>query len=683
MQNKLKILQQEINQLKEENNKLRLNLKERETNLNIISKNEILNDLNMIQLVVDVENGDIVDASREAIDFYGYTREEFKSMSIKNINPFVSQSDINEMKEDIRKNKIKTLYLINRLKSGRLKDVKVVMCPIKINDKQYLYALISDMTDEINYFNELNRSKEKYKALFQNINDALYLFYIYEDEGGDFLKDVAGNFVDVNTEGYTRLGYTYEEMLNMAPKDISRFSPIELLHLADSINKNQVKNFESVHIGKGGTRIPVDVLTHDFHLEGKRASLIVARDITERKRLEADLKLYAEKQEKIFSFLPDAVLIVDIDSKRFKFANDAALNLLDYKTSEELTGLTYYNIVHPDYTNKVEARFEKLKAQNGVAPLNKTRYIKRDGEEVNVEVTAIKIPFDDGEAAVIVAKDMTEKELLLEHLGLDQLRTEFFSNVSNELRTPLNVLLGSLQLHDLYIDSDRENKNHQKYKKTSERMKKNCYRLLRIVNNLIDITCIDSGFYTLNLQQYDIVELIKSIVNSVQDYVKNQGLTLKFESDLEEGIVVCDPEKIERVILNLLSNAVKFTDIGGKIILKVTREKDNILIVVKDSGRGIPKEKLDFIFDRFVQVDKSMTRSHEGSGIGLSLVKALVEMHGGKINVLSGLNEGSEFQLKLPIKIVKAEERYQERITDKHTFNIERMYIEFSDIYNK
>jgi signal transduction histidine kinase len=213
-------------------------------------------------------------------------------------------------------------------------------------------------------------------------------------------------------------------------------------------------------------------------------------------------------------------------------------------------------------------------------------------------------------------------------------------------------------------------------------MKQNCYRLLRLVNNLIDITKIDSGYFDINKINNDIVGLVEDITLSIVDYAENRGLSLMFDTDIEEKIIACDPEKIERIIMNLLSNAVKFTGNGGNILVSIEDGEEYIGIRVKDDGRGIPENKLYSIFNRFVQVDKSLTRDHEGSGIGLSLVKSLVELHEGRISVKSEINVGTEFLVELPCKILPQGFLEDTSIRNIiHDNRIEKINIEFSDIY--
>ena len=163
-------------------------------------------------------------------------------------------------------------------------------------------------------------------------------------------------------------------------------------------------------------------------------------------------------------------------------------------------------------------------------------------------------------------------------------------------------------------------------------MKQNCYRLLRLVNNLIDITKIDSGFMELNLKNVNIIEVVENITLSTAEYIESKSRTIIFDTDIEEKIMAIDPEQMERVILNLISNATKFTSPGDTIEVTIYDKDKYILISIKDTGIGIPQDKLDSIFERFKQVDPLLSRRSEGSGIGLSLVKSLVEMHNGNIS---------------------------------------------------
>ncbi len=276
---------------------------------------------------------------------------------------------------------------------------------------------------------------------------------------------------------------------------------------------------------------------------------------------------------------------------------------------------------------------------------------------------------------------MKKEQLLRESMELDNLKTEFFANISHELRTPINVILGTIQLLNTLITSSSQLDENSlgKYLKI---IKQNSLRLIRLVNNLIDTTKIDAGFFQINMNNYNIVSIVEEITLSVADFIKNNDIQLQFDTDTEEKIIACDADKIERIILNLLSNAIKFTDKKGYIYVTIYDKSDYISISVRDTGIGIPDDKIDLIFSRFRQVDKSLKRNCEGSGIGLSLVKSLVEMHNGKVSVTSTLGKGTEFMVELPAKTIPyTDNSYINNDVPDTNYYVERIRVEFSDIY--
>ena len=264
---------------------------------------------------------------------------------------------------------------------------------------------------------------------------------------------------------------------------------------------------------------------------------------------------------------------------------------------------------------------------------------------------------------------------------LDKLKTEFFSNISHELKTPLNVIWTSVQLLNSLNLQDIEPKiSINKYLSI---MNQNCLRLIRLINNIIDITKIDGDYLHIDPTNEDIVYVVEEIVTSVVSYAEAQGQNLIFDTEVEERLMSFDQEKIERILLNLLSNAIKFTPKGGTIEVLFKDFNDYVRIIVKDNGIGIPKDKIGLIFDRFNQVDKSLSRKREGSGIGLSLVISVVALHGGTIKAESEYGIGSSFIIDLPVKIEESSDistLYDKLIPTSN--KIDKINIEFSDIYS-
>ncbi|MBM7869753.1 PAS domain S-box-containing protein [Clostridium pascui] len=427
------------------------------------------------------------------------------------------------------------------------------------------------------------------------------------------------------------------------------------------------------------------------------------RDISELKKSEERYKkLYEQFQQKeafltsLVNLIPDLIFYKDVNST-YLGCNKAFEDFIGIE-EKDIVGQTDFEIM--DKEQAKHFREMDLRTMQQGKHLRREEWIKYPNDK-RVLVDTIKTPYYDSEGNILgligVSRDITERskkeELqksiqeerrrLNEAREADRIKTEFFTNISHELRTPINVIFSALQMEELMLKNYSSDNIFMDKFKYIKMMKQNCYRLLRLINNLIDITKIDNNYFSVNESNHDIVNLIENITLSVADYIENKGISITFDTDVEEKIIAFDPEKIERIMLNLLSNAVKFTPYNGNIFVKMEDNISSICIRVKDSGRGIPDNKLNSIFERFVQVDKSLTRNHEGSGIGLSLVKSLVELHGGKISVKSKENLGTEFIIDIPYKLVESE-IYVESACDAQIDEncIEKINIEFSDIYN-
>ncbi|EET86763.1 histidine kinase [Clostridium carboxidivorans P7] len=225
--------------------------------------------------------------------------------------------------------------------------------------------------------------------------------------------------------------------------------------------------------------------------------------------------------------------------------------------------------------------------------------------------------------------------------------------------------------------------NENTEKKYIDIIKQNSYRLLRLVNNIIDLTKIDSDFFDIQLKNLNVVEVVENTVLSVAEYIKSNGIKITFDTDVEEKIMAIDIDQFERIILNLISNAIKFAKPEGNIWVSLYDKQDHLIISVKDDGKGIPKDKLPIIFERFYQIDKSLSRECEGSGVGLAIVKSLVEKHGGKITVNSTLGVGSEFTMKFPIRTIPEKiPTSSSTLLNENQDCMEKVNIEFSDIYS-
>jgi signal transduction histidine kinase len=346
-------------------------------------------------------------------------------------------------------------------------------------------------------------------------------------------------------------------------------------------------------------------------------------------------------------------IIIYDEKEKIKFANESLLKNIGYDLDE---------IIEKDIDFLLIDENEKsftLKTKD-------EKHLKIDGN----------IYFEDDCYYIIGDNKDFEKSNFEKALKVEKYKNEFLANISHELKTPINIILGTMQLIKRGIDD--ENITYDNLKRYTEIIKQNSYRLLRLVNNVIDINRVNNGYYELNFTNQNIVKIIEDITLSVAEYMKDRDLELIFDTEHEEIILSCDPDKIERVLLNILSNAIKYTPNGGKIEVTIKKYDEKVEVSIKDNGVGIPKDKLGEIFNRFTQANNF--NACDGSGIGLSLVKSILKLHGGDIKVISEVNEGSEFIFELPIKI--SDENLEIIKHDNTNYHIEKCNIEFADIYS-
>ena len=404
-------------------------------------------------------------------------------------------------------------------------------------------------------------------------------------------------------------------------------------------------------------------------------------------RLSQELKLENQKRKESKEEL-SLYLDVSVDLKAalnihgcIIKANDSWEKVLGWSKAE-IKAMHYSDLIHPDDISILESLYDPNYIVEEIKHLT-IRFLCKDNSYKWIELSAKYVK--DKNVFIFTGIDVTkrkeveeEKKKLEETIQLESIRNEFFGNISHEFKTPLNIILGIVQLIDKNIELDNISKEN--LIRHVDIMKQNSYRLLRLVNNLIDISRIDIGYYNLQPSNYNIVKVIEDITLSIAEYVKHKKINLIFNTDVEEITLACDPDKIERVMLNLLSNAIKYTDDNGDIYVSLNKVNEDVVVSVKDSGVGIPNDKLELIFDRFGQANDILSRRCEGSGIGLSIVKSIVEMHGGKIEVFSEIGKGSEFVFNIPIKIL--EEENVILTCDNKDYHVEKCNIEFSDIYS-
>ncbi|MBE6054002.1 MAG: HAMP domain-containing histidine kinase [Clostridium sartagoforme] len=367
----------------------------------------------------------------------------------------------------------------------------------------------------------------------------------------------------------------------------------------------------------------------------------------------------------ILTYYSDFQDMVNIKNSKFK---KNKMNLYEDKITlnevlSKITGETYpINEEIKDFSTEI-----KLKDKHGILK--------------DYEIYLIDI---DKKKKILVFYDVTEIIKQREEIAKiekkikeENINDEFYSNISHELRTPINVIYSALQLNDIYLrDNKIDNIN-----KNNIIVKQNCLRLIRTINNFIDSNKLSEGYLDINLNIYNIVEIIENIILSCDYYMKLKETMIIYDPKYEEVYLRCDKDYIERIMLNILSNSLKYGKYNGRIYVTINIEKENIVIEVINDAEAIPEEKRNVIFEKFTKVNTSFNRPSEGSGLGLFLTKGLVELHGGEITISAGASYGNIFRIKVPYdRSIQGNNYLINNNTEINDLK-QKIDIEFSDIY--
>ncbi|MBV7273975.1 PAS domain S-box protein [Clostridium sp. PL3] len=563
-------------------------------------------------------------------------------------------------------------------------------------------CLIEDITkrkkmeEELTKQNQIiNEQKEQLQAIIENMSDGLSIFdsndkYILFNKAARQMFFPSYSYMEKPCDGFYQ-SENFDAEGNIIPLEHIPANRIKRGEKFTGMYMNVKLPDKILHISVSGTPI--------YDANNKLAmGILCSRDISKIIEYEEKLKRQNEQLQVILDNMQEALFVFDKDSKYIiinKKAKECFSTSFDkigdsYKIAEffDLEGKEIPLEDHPNY-----------RVKNGEVVKDKIVVLKLDGQKFYAIISGIPIFDEKGNFlyGVISGRNITEfmksqqtlretQDKLLKaerekNEALEkamEMKDEFLSLISHEFRTPLNVINTAIQtLNFVYAEQMTD-----KVKEYMHTIKQNTNRQLRLVNNLLDIIRANSGRIKINKKNIDIVFLTKAITESVYQYASHKGVSVTFLSTLTKKIIGIDDEKYERIILNLLSNAIKFTSEGKSIVVKLRSLKGNICVEVKDTGIGIPPGKLEVVFERFGQVDSSLSRQAEGTGIGLSLVKRFVEALGGSISVKSKVGKGTAFTILLPNETI-VEEQNEKPMIDLMSDNrlVQTTHIEFSDIY--
>jgi PAS domain S-box-containing protein len=369
------------------------------------------------------------------------------------------------------------------------------------------------------------------------------------------------------------------------------------------------------------------VLTSDNH--GLRQSL--ETKVTDRTD---ELRRLAERHERILESMGEGIFGID-GRGHISFVNPAAARLLDWEPAELLGRSACATLCVQDHD---ECPLDMVTKLGDIMTQSETVYARRGGASLPVEITAAPMQGRDArQGAVVVFRDITER------LVVDLMKQEFVSAVSHELRTPLTAIRGSLELLADGAAGELPEAAHQ----IVAMAERGSQRLTRLVNDIIDIERLEAGSFSVEPKPQPIEPLVQSTVRSLLALAEQGHVRLLVGE--AHGHALCDADRVVQALVNLVGNALKFTAPGGAVRINAVPENHEVVLSVRDEGRGIPPEELDSIFERFHQVSSADAREKGGTGLGLTITKSIVERHGGRIWVDSEIGIGSTFWFTLPL----------------------------------
>ncbi|HAT4340876.1 TPA: PAS domain S-box protein [Clostridium perfringens] len=567
----------------------------------------------------------------------------------------------------------KTIFSTSNIEvEGHYKDLNKNLS-LNLLNNDYVIIWFSQYLLEKNNKLEINLKKEK---------DMLDLFL---DSLTDyvFFKDIDGRYINCNKAFENKVGIEKKYILGKTDKDLFFDDPckVETFIKTDRevINSREKKVYGEEWGFESEEGYLEETIKSPYFDENNEIKGIIGltRDISYKKAIEYRLKKNDKMFFEVLNYLDDVVIIKE--GEKTIYVNHAFEKLYGLNCKElykEKSMIVKLDRIHP------EDRYKFNKIDYGNFFMERARIVRADNEVRTVLFRANSIKNENGESIrrIIVINDITDN--IEKSNEMEKLRMEFFANISHEFKTPVNLIYSALQLLELKLKNNigGDVESYINYIKIAQQ---NVFRLLKLINNLIDSTKLEAGFFNINIKNHDIVSCVEDITMSICEFAEKNKISITFDTEEEEKIIAFDLNHLERILLNILSNSIKFNRENGNIDVNMGFDEKYVNISIKDTGIGIPKDKIGLLFDRFKKINNRLTKVNEGSGIGLFIANELVKINGGEMKVNSELGEGTEFIIKMPIKRFENEVLDEIALTSCERENREELYkIELSDIYS-
>jgi PAS domain S-box-containing protein len=469
-----------------------------------------------------------------------------------------------------------------------------------------------------------------------------------------FYKDKKGVYLGCNRAFESFTGLTKEKMVGKTVYELFPEDLADIYYKTDNslFQSPGIQIYEASAVHADGTRR--DVMFNKaayFDTKGRLAGLVgVILDITERKRSEEALQEARDYLNKVINLISDPIFVKD-EKHRLVLVNDAECNLIG-RPPEEILGKTDYDFFPKEQVNVFWEMDDEV-FRTGKENVNEE--VITDNQGVTHTIVTKKVLYEDkaGDKFIVgIIRDITDRKKAEDELrrakdaaeDAARAKSEFLANMSHEIRTPMNAVIG---LTGLLLNTDLNSDQHE----CVEIINSSGEALLAIINDILDYSKIEGGKRELEQQPFDLYECIESSMDLVAPKAAEKGIRLaRTIDDQVPQSIIGDFTRLRQILVNLLSNAVKFTEAGHVSVTVASQQKGGryeLCFTVRDTGIGIPPEKMNRLFQSFSQIDMSTTRKYGGTGLGLAISKKLTEMMGGKIWAESEMGKGSAFHFTI------------------------------------
>lgn len=632
--------------------------------------------------VIDFE-GNLIDVNRTASEVLGYSKEELLSIGIYGVDSFLTKEQIAALVKNMPVDKLRIFETHHKTKDGRIIPVEISSSVIKYQGKNSILSIARDVTNRKKMEEQLRENEDTIRLLFDSTAEGIYGI------------DTQGNCTFCNRAALKMLGYTEKEVIGEKMHDlIHRYHddgsiiPLKNCRIHRAFLEGTSTHTDSeVFWKKNKTSFPVEYWSYPIirngHLKGAVVTFI---DITQKKRDEIIQQILFKiaRASITTNALEDLVLVIQQELSRV--FNTDNFYMARYRPADRtFDPVVFINEKYALHEWKKNNTLSEYVVKTGTSLLLKRTDLESFFTETGMAAAEcwLGVPLMDEKETIgiiivenyknpnaydkgtlhlmeMIAHELTvviQKTMMIEDLikakekaeESDRLKSAFLANMSHEIRTPMNGILGFLSLLN---EPDLDEENRKEY---IEIVNKSGQRLLETINDIIEISKIEAGIIEVNNKPVSIHERMNFLLQFFKPQANQKGLELEIceHINASQSIIESDASKIDSILTNLIKNAIKFTNQG---IIKIGNyiKDGSVVFYVSDSGRGVPTDRKEAIFDRFVQGDLNLTRAHEGSGLGLAITKAYVHALGGEIWLKSEVGIGSTFFFTIPYVPVSA-----------------------------